>query len=85
MPMAPDPMGEAEGLIKTVFDAKTGELIGAHMIGSEVTESTGTSLFAMGPKHHHTRLVIGQALLSAHQKITPLLTHHNQDTHQMVH
>ena len=31
-------LGEAEGLIKTVFDAKTGELIGAHMIGSEVTE-----------------------------------------------
>ncbi len=31
-------MGEAEGLIKTVFDAKTGELLGAHMIGAEVTE-----------------------------------------------
>lgn len=30
--------GEAEGLIKTIFDAKTGELLGAHMIGSEVTE-----------------------------------------------
>ncbi len=31
-------MGEPEGLIKTVFDAKTGELLGAHMIGHEVTE-----------------------------------------------
>ena len=31
-------MGEPEGLIKTVFDAKTGELLGAHMIGAEVTE-----------------------------------------------
>ena len=31
-------LGEAEGLIKTVFDAKTGELLGAHMIGTEVTE-----------------------------------------------
>ncbi len=31
-------LGEAEGLIKTVFDAKTGELLGAHMIGAEVTE-----------------------------------------------
>ncbi|MEO5586935.1 MAG: dihydrolipoyl dehydrogenase [Novosphingobium sp.] len=31
-------LGEAEGFIKTVFDAKTGELLGAHMIGSEVTE-----------------------------------------------
>jgi dihydrolipoamide dehydrogenase len=31
-------LGEAEGLVKTVFDAKTGELLGAHMIGTEVTE-----------------------------------------------
>ncbi|MBU9698513.1 dihydrolipoyl dehydrogenase [Rhodobacteraceae bacterium HSP-20] len=31
-------LGESEGMIKTVFDAKTGELLGAHMIGAEVTE-----------------------------------------------
>jgi dihydrolipoamide dehydrogenase len=31
-------LGEAEGFIKTVFDARTGELLGAHMIGAEVTE-----------------------------------------------
>jgi dihydrolipoamide dehydrogenase len=31
-------LGEAEGMIKTVFDAKTGELLGAHMVGAEVTE-----------------------------------------------
>ncbi len=31
-------LGEPEGLIKTIFDAKTGELLGAHMIGPEVTE-----------------------------------------------
>ena len=31
-------LGEPEGLIKTVFDAVTGELLGAHMIGAEVTE-----------------------------------------------
>ena len=31
-------MGDSEGLVKTVFDAKTGELLGAHMIGAEVTE-----------------------------------------------
>ena len=31
-------LGEAEGFIKTVFDAKTGELLGAHMVGAEVTE-----------------------------------------------
>ncbi len=31
-------LGEAEGFIKTVFDAATGELLGAHMVGAEVTE-----------------------------------------------
>ncbi|QIE54481.1 dihydrolipoyl dehydrogenase [Pikeienuella piscinae] len=31
-------LGEAEGMVKTVFDAKTGELLGAHMVGAEVTE-----------------------------------------------
>ena len=31
-------MGEPEGMIKTIFDAKTGEMLGAHMIGAEVTE-----------------------------------------------
>ena len=31
-------LGEQEGMVKTVFDAKTGELLGAHMIGAEVTE-----------------------------------------------
>ena len=31
-------LGEAEGMVKTVFDARTGELLGAHMIGAEVTE-----------------------------------------------
>jgi dihydrolipoamide dehydrogenase len=31
-------LGEVEGFVKTVFDAKTGELLGAHMIGPEVTE-----------------------------------------------
>jgi dihydrolipoamide dehydrogenase len=31
-------LGEPEGMVKTIFDAKTGELLGAHMIGTEVTE-----------------------------------------------
>ncbi|SIT01552.1 dihydrolipoamide dehydrogenase [Gemmobacter megaterium] len=31
-------LGEPEGMIKTVFDATTGELLGAHMVGAEVTE-----------------------------------------------
>jgi dihydrolipoamide dehydrogenase len=31
-------LGEDQGMVKTVFDAKTGELLGAHMVGAEVTE-----------------------------------------------
>ncbi|MFZ1413384.1 MAG: dihydrolipoyl dehydrogenase [Defluviicoccus sp.] len=31
-------LGEPEGMVKTVFDEKTGELLGAHMVGAEVTE-----------------------------------------------
>ena len=31
-------LGEPDGMIKTIFDAKTGELLGAHMVGAEVTE-----------------------------------------------
>jgi len=31
-------LGENEGLVKTIFDAQTGELIGAHLVGAEVTE-----------------------------------------------
>jgi len=31
-------LGEPEGMVKTIFDAKTGEMLGAHMIGAEVTE-----------------------------------------------
>ena len=31
-------LGEDQGLVKTVFDKKTGQLLGAHMVGAEVTE-----------------------------------------------
>lgn len=41
-------LGEAEGLVKTVFDAGTGELLGAHMIGAEVTELIQGYVVAMG-------------------------------------
>ncbi|WP_374470613.1 dihydrolipoyl dehydrogenase [Phenylobacterium sp.] len=39
--------GETEGFVKTVFDAKTGALIGAHMIGAEVTEMIQGYVLAM--------------------------------------
>ena len=41
-------LGEDVGLIKTIFDKKTGELIGAHMVGAEVTELIQGFVVAMG-------------------------------------
>jgi dihydrolipoamide dehydrogenase len=41
-------LGEPEGLVKTIFDAKTGQLLGAHMIGAEVTELIQGFVVAMG-------------------------------------
>lgn len=41
-------LGEPEGLVKTVFDAKSGELLGAHMVGAEVTELIQGFVIAMG-------------------------------------
>jgi dihydrolipoamide dehydrogenase len=40
-------LGEPEGLVKTIFDAQTGQLIGAHMIGAEVTELIQGYVIAM--------------------------------------
>jgi dihydrolipoamide dehydrogenase len=39
--------GEMEGLVKTIFDAKTGKLLGAHMLGAEVTEMIQGFVLAM--------------------------------------
>ncbi len=41
-------LGETDGLVKTIFDAETGELLGAHMIGAEVTELIQGFVVAMG-------------------------------------
>ncbi|MCB1516041.1 MAG: dihydrolipoyl dehydrogenase [Hyphomicrobiaceae bacterium] len=40
-------LGEPEGLVKTIFDRKTGELLGAHMVGAEVTELVQGFVVAM--------------------------------------
>jgi dihydrolipoamide dehydrogenase len=40
-------LGEDQGLVKTVFDAKTGQLLGAHMVGAEVTELIQGFVIAM--------------------------------------
>jgi len=41
-------LGEDQGMVKTVFDAKTGRLLGAHMVGAEVTELIQGFVIAMG-------------------------------------
>jgi dihydrolipoamide dehydrogenase len=41
-------LGEPDGLVKTVFHAKTGQLLGAHMVGAEVTELIQGFVIAMG-------------------------------------
>ena len=41
-------LGEPDGLVKTLFDAHTGELLGAHMVGAEVTEMIQGFVVAMG-------------------------------------
>lgn len=40
-------LGDADGMVKTIFDAKTGELLGAHMVGPEVTEQIQGFVIAM--------------------------------------
>jgi dihydrolipoamide dehydrogenase len=40
-------LGESDGLVKTIFDEATGELLGAHMIGAEVTELIQGFVLAM--------------------------------------
>jgi dihydrolipoamide dehydrogenase len=40
-------LGEDQGLVKTIFDRKTGELIGAHLVGAEVTELIQGFVIAM--------------------------------------
>jgi dihydrolipoamide dehydrogenase len=73
-------MGEPEGLVKTIFDAKTGELLGAHMIGAEVTEMIqgfaitktleGTELDLMHTIFPHPTLseMMHESVLSAYNK-----------------
>ena len=48
-------LGEPEGMVKTVFDAKTGELLGAHMVGAEVTELIQGYVVAMSVGDHRSR------------------------------
>jgi dihydrolipoamide dehydrogenase len=50
-------LGEPEGLVKTVFDAKTGQLLGAHMVGAEVTELIQGFVVAMNLETTEAELI----------------------------
>ncbi len=50
-------INQEEGLVKTVFDAKTGELLGAHLVGSEVTELIHSFVIAKNLETTHQELI----------------------------
>ena len=50
-------IGEPEGFVKTVFDARTGALLGAHMVGPEVTEMIQGFAIAMGLETTEAELI----------------------------
>jgi dihydrolipoamide dehydrogenase len=50
-------LGEPEGLVKTVFDSKTGQLLGAHMVGAEVTELIQGFVVAMNLETTEAELI----------------------------
>ncbi len=50
-------LGEPEGMVKTVFDAKTGQLLGAHMVGAEVTELIQGFVVAMNMETTEEELI----------------------------
>lgn len=74
-------LGETEGFVKTVFDAKTGELLGAHMIGAEVTEliqgygvamtleTTEAELMQAVFPHPTLSEMMGEAVLDAYGRV----------------
>jgi dihydrolipoamide dehydrogenase len=50
-------LGEPDGLVKTIFDAKTGKLLGAHMVGAEVTELIQGFVIAMNCETTEAELI----------------------------
>jgi dihydrolipoamide dehydrogenase len=50
-------LGEPDGMVKTIFDAKTGKLLGAHMVGAEVTELIQGFVIAMNCETTEAELI----------------------------
>ena len=55
-------LGEPDGLVKTIFDKKTGELLGAHMVGAEVTELIQG--YVVAKTHETTRQALAQTIFA---------------------
>jgi len=73
--------GETEGFVKTVFDGKTGALIGAHMIGAEVTEMIQGFTLAMTLEATEAEL---QATVFPHPTMSEAMHEASLDAYGMV-
>ena len=73
--------GETEGFVKTVFDGKTGALIGAHMIGAEVTEMIQGFALAMTLEATEAEL---QATVFPHPTMSEAMHEASLDAYGMV-
>jgi dihydrolipoamide dehydrogenase len=73
--------GETEGFVKTIFDAKTGALIGAHLIGAEVTEMIQGFVIAMTLEATEAEL---QATVFAHPTMSEAMHEASLDAYGMV-
>ena len=89
-------LGEPEGLVKTVFDAKTGELLGAHMIGAEVTEliqgytiaktmeTTEAELMHTVFPHPTLSEMMHEAVLAAYGRVIHIMQRHSAEREAKV-
>ncbi len=73
--------GEMDGFVKTIFDGKTGALIGAHMIGHEVTEMIQGFVLAMTLEATEAEL---QATVFAHPTMSEAMHEASLDAYGMV-
>ena len=74
-------IGDSDGLVKTIFDATTGELLGAHMVGPDVTEMIQGFVVAMGLETTESELIdtifphptvseaMHESVLAAHDRV----------------
>ena len=74
-------LGEPEGMVKTIFDKKTGQLLGAHMIGAEVTELIQGFCVAMGLETTEEELM---HTIFPHPTLSEMMPESVRDAYDMV-